>query len=36
MSQKEKEQLQAELSILKELVHPNIVRYYEREWRKWE
>jgi serine/threonine protein kinase len=31
MSQKEKEQLQAELSILKELKHPNIVEYYERE-----
>ncbi|KAF2203882.1 kinase-like protein [Delitschia confertaspora ATCC 74209] len=31
MSQKEKEQLQAELSILKELRHPNIVAYYERE-----
>ncbi|KAJ9635509.1 G2-specific serine/threonine protein kinase [Coniosporium tulheliwenetii] len=31
MSQKEKEQLQAELSILKELRHPNIVAYYERD-----
>ncbi|KAI9709958.1 MAG: G2-specific serine/threonine protein kinase [Bogoriella megaspora] len=31
MSQKEREQLQAELSILKELRHPNIVAYYERE-----
>ncbi|KAF2753289.1 kinase-like protein [Pseudovirgaria hyperparasitica] len=31
MSQKEREQLQAELSILKELHHPNIVRYYERD-----
>ena len=30
MSQKEREQLQAELSILKELRHPNIVAYYER------
>ena len=34
MSQKEKEQLQAELSILKELRHQNIVAYYEREHRK--
>jgi serine/threonine protein kinase len=31
MSAKEKEQLQAELSILKELRHPHIVQYYERE-----
>lgn len=31
MSEKEKLQLQAELSILKELRHPNIVAYYERE-----
>ncbi|XTI89002.1 kinase-like protein [Cenococcum geophilum] len=31
MSPKEREQLQAELSILKELRHPNIVAYYERE-----
>ncbi|KAF2839863.1 kinase-like protein [Patellaria atrata CBS 101060] len=31
MSQKEREQLHAELSILKELRHPNIVAYYERE-----
>jgi serine/threonine protein kinase len=34
MSQKEREQLQAELSILKELRHPNIVEYYEREHHK--
>jgi len=31
MSPKEREQLQAELSILKELRHPNIVQYHERE-----
>lgn len=31
MSAKEREQLQAELSILKNLRHPNIVAYYERE-----
>ncbi|KAL9090988.1 MAG: hypothetical protein Q9159_001614 [Coniocarpon cinnabarinum] len=31
MSSKEREQLQAELSILKGLRHPNIVAYYERE-----
>ncbi|KAF2810314.1 G2-specific protein kinase-like protein nimA [Mytilinidion resinicola] len=31
MSPKEREQLQAELSILKELRHTNIVAYYERE-----
>jgi serine/threonine protein kinase len=31
MSPKEKEQLQAELSILRELRHPNIVQYHERE-----
>lgn len=31
MSQKEREQLQAELLILKGLRHPNIVAYYERE-----
>ena len=31
MSTKEREQLQAELSILKGLRHPNIVAYYERE-----
>ena len=30
MSQKEREQLQAELSILKELRHPNIVAYYSK------
>ena len=31
MSQKEREQLHAELQILKNLRHPNIVAYYERE-----
>lgn len=31
MSAKEREQLHAELSILKSLRHPNIVAYYERE-----
>ncbi|KAL1304639.1 hypothetical protein AAFC00_003603 [Neodothiora populina] len=31
MSQKEREQLQAELEILRRLRHPNIVAYYERE-----
>ncbi|KAF2712124.1 kinase-like protein [Pleomassaria siparia CBS 279.74] len=31
MTQKEREQLQAELSILKELRHPNIVAYFERD-----
>ena len=31
MSHKEREQLQAELSILKELRHPNIVAYFERD-----
>jgi len=31
MSTKEREQLQAEISILKNLRHPNIVAYYERE-----
>ena len=31
MSSREREQLQAELSILKGLRHPNIVAYYERE-----
>ncbi|KAF1944226.1 kinase-like protein [Clathrospora elynae] len=31
MSQKEREQLQAELAILKELRHPNIVAYFERD-----
>lgn len=31
MSAKEREQLQAELSILKELRHPHIVAYYERD-----
>lgn len=31
MSQKEREQLQSELSILKGLRHSNIVAYYERE-----
>ncbi|KAF1852093.1 G2-specific protein kinase-like protein nimA [Cucurbitaria berberidis CBS 394.84] len=31
MSQKEREQLQSELSILKELRHPNIVAYFERD-----
>ncbi|KAF2281404.1 kinase-like protein [Westerdykella ornata] len=31
MSQKEREQLQSELAILKDLRHPNIVKYYERD-----
>jgi NIMA (never in mitosis gene a)-related kinase len=31
MSAKEKEQLGAELAILKDLKHPNIVAYYEKE-----
>lgn len=31
MSAKEREQLQSELSILKELRHPNIVAYFERD-----
>ncbi len=31
MSSKEREQLQAELAILRNLRHPNIVAYYERE-----
>lgn len=31
MSTKEREQLQAELAVLKGLRHPNIVAYYERE-----
>lgn len=31
MSLKEREQLQSELSILKDLRHPNIVKYYERD-----
>lgn len=30
MSEKEKLQLVAEVNILRELRHPNIVRYYER------
>lgn len=30
MSQKEREQLSAEIQILKELRHPNIVQYYSR------
>jgi NIMA (never in mitosis gene a)-related kinase len=30
MSEKEKMQLVAEVNILRELRHPNIVRYYER------
>lgn len=34
MTPKEREQLQAELAILKELRHPNIVRYFEREHHK--
>jgi NIMA (never in mitosis gene a)-related kinase 2 len=34
MSQKEREQLQAELSILSKLRHPNIVEYIERDHRK--
>lgn len=31
MSAKEKEQLSAELAILKELNHPNIVQYYDKQ-----
>lgn len=34
MSPKEREQLQAELSILSKLRHPNIVEYIERDHRK--
>lgn len=34
MTQKERDQLQAELDILRRLKHPNIVRYYEREHHK--
>lgn len=34
MSAKEREQLQAELSILSKLRHPNIVEYIERDHRK--
>ena len=30
MTKKEKEQLVAEVNILRELEHPNIVRYYDR------
>ena len=30
MTEKEKKQLVAEVNILRELRHPNIVRYYER------
>lgn len=34
MSDKERQQLQAELNILRQLDHPNIVRYYEKEHHK--
>ncbi|GAB7344951.1 hypothetical protein MBLNU457_3383t2 [Dothideomycetes sp. NU457] len=34
MSDKERHQLQAELNILRQLDHPNIVRYYEKEHHK--
>ena len=34
MTAREKEQLQAELSILSSLKHPNIVQYYHRDHRK--
>lgn len=34
MSEKERHQLQAELNILRQLDHPNIVRYFEKEHHK--
>jgi NIMA (never in mitosis gene a)-related kinase 2 len=34
MGNKEREQLSAELNILKDLRHPNIVAYYERDHKK--